>query len=164
MDSKEIVRFVLIFIVAHIVAYWIAGIIAYFTLYQPFFEGEEALLSCFMRMRDDPELWPHVMKWQTQGQVLRAILFAVVMLPFFTTWKEWKLSKRIWTVLVAYFILTHFAATAPSGGNIEGFIYMRPEFVEDGFWKYQPEAIIHGLIMAGILAKWGIRRRKEQIT
>ena len=162
METKTVLRFILIFIVAHVVAYWIAGIIAYFTLYQPFFEGEEALLSCYMRMADDPELWPHVMKWQVPGQVLRAILFALVMIPFFNTWKEWRFSKRVWTVFLAYFVLTCFAATSPSGGNIEGFIYMRPEFVETGFWKSQPEGIIHGLIMASILAKWGIGKKKEQ--
>ncbi len=117
-----------------------------------------------LRMVDDSELWPHAMAWQTPGQIFRAILFALVMLPFYTTWRSWNCSKRTWTVLLAYFILTHFAATDPSGGNIEGFIYMRPEFVEAGFWKSQPEAIIHGLIMATILAKWGLRKKKIPVT
>ena len=160
MDSKIIIRFILVFILAHVIAYWIAGIIAYFSLYKPFFEGEEALLACYMRMADDPVLWPHVMKWQIPGQVLRGFLFAIVMLPFLNTWKDWRFGKRTWTILAGYFILTHFAATAPSGSNIEGFIYMRPEFVEAGFWKGQPEAIIHGLLMSTIVAAWGIRKNK----
>lgn len=137
-----------------------AEIIAYFSLYQPFFEGEEALPVCYMRMANDPLPWPHVMKWQIPEQVLRFFLFAAMTLPFLTTWKNWRFARRTWTILVGCFVLAYFAATVPSGSNIEGFIYMRPEFVEGGFWKGQPEAIIHSFLMSTIVADWGIRKNK----
>lgn len=154
INIKSYVRFVLIIIIAHTLSYLIAGGIAYQLITKEFWEGSNSLLSVYLRTPGNSELWNYAMIWQIPGQILRSLIFGLVLLPLFDSIKEWKFLKRFLFFSSLFFVFTHFSSAVPSPANIEGLIYMKPEFIKLGFLKMQPEMILYSIILGLIVSKY----------
>jgi hypothetical protein len=83
MDFQRFLRFAVKVTIAHVVSYFVVGAAAYQLLTKPFYEGEAAVFATFMRTPAEPELWRHAMTWFLPAQVLRGVLIAAVLYPFF---------------------------------------------------------------------------------
>lgn len=70
-------------------------------------------------------------------------------LPLLRRWSVWKV-----TVAVAglYLVVGFWAAAVAAPGNIEGLVYLRPEFGPDVVLLVQPEIMIQGVAMSLLIA------------
>lgn len=159
---KDYFRFIIVFIIAHTIAYLFAGGIAYQLLTKEFWEGSNPLLSLYLRTPGNPELWNFAMIWQIPGQIIRSLLIGSVLLPLYDTFKKWDFVKTFLFVSGLLFVLTHLSSAVPSPANIEGFIYMKPDFINSGFIKMQPEMILYSLTAGLIFAKFAFKQEKKR--
>jgi hypothetical protein len=142
-------RFVLKVTIVSTAAYLVAGAIAYQFLTKRLYIGEDAIFAGFLRSEADPTLWRHVMAWQFPVLLVRGIFISLALLPFRAALSSFALGKRVLTLFVLSFVLLHLAAAAPSPSNLEGIVYMRPEFIGVGpFLLTQPEMILQSLLFA----------------
>jgi hypothetical protein len=152
--SKNHSRFVLIIMLAHTLSYLIAGGVSYQLVTKPFWEGQNPLLSAYLRTPGNPELWNFAMTWQIPVQILRSLLLGLALLPLYKTLKEWGVIQRFSFLSILFFVFTHLASAAPSPANLEGLAYMKPEFIKLGFFKMQIEMVLYSLFVGLIAAKW----------
>ncbi|MBK6526009.1 MAG: hypothetical protein IPG07_10970 [Crocinitomicaceae bacterium] len=165
MESvKQRIRFVIVVIIAHTIAYLFSGGIAYQFITKPLWEGSDSLLASYLRTPGNEELWGFAMIWQIPGQVLRSLLMGLVFLPLFSSLKTWTFFKKFLFMSSLLFVLTHLAAAAPSPANIEGLVYMRPEFVALGFIKMQPEMILYSIIAGILFSKFAYKKDSLSIN
>ena len=107
----------------------------------------------------DPDQWRHVMTWQFPMLLVRGLLISLALLPFRSALISFPLRKRVFVLFLMSFVLLHLAAAAPSPSNLEGIIYMRPEFMGVGpFLLTQPEMILQSLLFALGTALWACRQ------
>ena len=159
--SKEHIRFLMVVILSHTFAYLVAGGISYQLITKPFWEGPNPLLSAYLRTPGNAELWNFAMTWQVPAQLLRALLLGLALLPLLDTLKAWSLLKCFTFLSVLLFVFTHFASAAPSPANLEGLVYIKPEFVKLGFFAMQVEMILYSLLAGFFMAKWLFRAPKS---
>lgn len=157
---KQLLGFVGKVISAHVITYFVVGAIAYPLLTKPFYEGSNPVFATFMRTQADPQLWSHVMKWFIPGQVLRGLLIALVLYPFFETLQKWSYSKRLLTISSLYLVLGFWAAAVAAPGTIDGMIYMRPEITAYVHLMVQPEIVLQGLLLGALIAWWIVPKSK----
>ena len=157
-DMKNFLRFALTVILAHTVTYLIAGGIAYPLLTKPLYEGSDPVFTAFMRSPADPNLWQFVMKWFIPAQVLRGLLMAIALYPFYETLQEWSFGKRFLSLAGLYLIFGYWAAAVAAPGTIDGVVYMRPEYLGTHL-IVQLEIIVQGLALAAWVGWWIGRRR-----
>ena len=155
--SKEHIRFIFVIILAHTFAYLVAGGLSYQLVTKPLWEGQTPLLSAYLRTPGNPHLWNFAMTWQIPAQLLRSLLLGLVLLPLSDTLKQWNALKRFSFLSALFFVFTHIAAAAPSPANLEGLVYVKPEFVKLGFFLMQIEMILYSLLIGFIAAKWLFR-------
>jgi hypothetical protein len=158
MDKKRFITFALKVIFAHVVTYFIIGTIAYQFLTKPFYVGVNPIFAAFMRTEAEPDLWRHVMTWLIPGQVLRGLLIAVALSPFFNTLVQWNFRRRFFSIAGLYLALGFWASTMAAPGTIDGMIYMRPEITMHVHLMMQPEIITQGLLLAAWVARWMVSR------
>jgi hypothetical protein len=149
VPSRRPYRFVLKVTVVSTVAYLVAGLFAYRLLTKRFYVGDDAIFAGFLRSEADPILWRHVMTWQFPVLVARGLLISLALLPFRAALSSFTLRARVLSLFGLFFVLLHMAAAAPSPSNLEGIVYMRPEFTGIGpFLLTQPEMIFQSLLFA----------------
>ncbi len=153
MKNKSI-RFVIVITLAHTLSYLLAGGFAYQLFTKPLWEGANPLLSAYLRTPGNTELWNFAMTWQIPSQILRGLLLGLALLPILKTLQEWKFSKRFFFFSVLVFVFTHLAAAAPSPANIEELVYVKPEFVKQGFFLMQIEMILYSLLFGWSASRW----------
>ena len=159
-NMKKFLLFALTVILAHTVTYLIVGGIAYPLLTKPFYEGSDPVFTAFMRSPADPDLWQFVMKWFIPAQVLRGLLMAIALYPFYEILKEWNFGKRFLSLAGLYLIFGYWAAAVAAPGTIDGVVYMRPEYLGTHL-IVQPEIVVQGLALAAWVGWWiGKQRRK----
>ena len=139
---------------AHVVSYLVVGAAAFQLLTKSFYEGSDPVFKSFMRTPAEPELWKHAMTWFIPGQVLRGVLIAMVLYPFFDTLQAWSWRKRFFAISGLYLVLGFWAAAVAAPGTIDGMIYMRPEITPYAHLMVQPEIILQGLILGAWVAWW----------
>jgi hypothetical protein len=143
--------------VVSVATYLVAGFLAYALLTKRFYVGENAIFAGFLRSEADPALWRHVMTWQFPILFARGFLIALALLPFRETLSSFAPAKRVLTLFVLFFVLLHLAAAAPSPSNLEGIVYMRPEFIGVApFLLTQPEMILQSLLFACGTSVWAV--------
>ncbi|MFZ1258386.1 MAG: hypothetical protein WAQ25_02860 [Candidatus Saccharimonas sp.] len=145
--------------VTYAFAYLLAGGLAYFLITKQFYVGDTAIFAEYLRSEENYQLWQHVTTWQIPLLLVRSLLIAFVLYPFFSAIRRMSFKKAFWALTGLLFVLTHLAAGAPSPGNIEGMVYMRPEFMSPViFALVQPEMILQTLLAAGgftyIIRNW----------
>lgn len=155
-------RFVAKVAIVSSAAYLIAGGLAYQLLTKRFYVGDGAIFAGFLRSEDNPPEWAHVMRWQVPILVARGLLIALALVPFreaLTSFAPW---KRTLALFVLFFGPLHLAAAAPSPSNLEGLVYMRPQFVGiEVFLLTQPEMIAQCLLMAIGISAWACKPLSE---
>jgi len=154
MDLKRFLVFALKVIVAHVVTYFFAGALAYQLLTKQFYEGDNPIFSTFMRTPAEPDLWRQAMTWFIPGQILRGLLIAAALYPFFDTLKQWGFWRRALSIAGLYIVLGFWASAVAAPGTIDGLIYLRPEITLFAHLTVQPEIIGQGLALGLWLARW----------
>jgi len=157
---KDYFGFVLKYITAHVVTYWVVGAIAYPLLTKEFYIGDNPIFSSFMITENDKELWDNVMIWILPGQILRGLLIGSVIFSFYNTLNEWNYWKRFLTLSGLYIVIGFWASAVAAPGTIDGIIYMRPEINWIAHLKVQIEIIIQGLLLSAWIAKW-MKKKKN---
>jgi hypothetical protein len=158
MSFKRFLSFAAKVSVAHVVSYLVVGAAAYQLLTKPFYEGAQPVFASFMRTPAEPELWKHAMIWLIPGQVLRGVLIAAVLYPFFETLARWSWRKRFLSISGLYLVLGFWASAVAAPGTIDGVIYLRPEITPYAHLMVQPEIVVQGLILGAWVARWMVRR------
>lgn len=153
MNLKQFLVYVGKVIVAHVVTYLILGAITY-QITKQFYEGANPIFSTFMRTQAEPDLWRHVITWFIPGQILRGLLIAAVLYPFFNTLKEWDFWKRFFSIAGLYIVLGYWASTVAAPGTIDGMIYTRPDITLYANLLVQPEIVVQGLALSAWVAWW----------
>lgn len=130
--NKEMFKFTWRVIVAHVIAYFIAGIFAvnFFNYSDLFTSG---VLASFMK----PTTEPIVMLGPTL-QIFRGIIMALVLLPIYKVFTEGRYGfLKLGILIVGLSVLSTFAAAS---GSIDGFIYTKLSIKEQliGY----PEALL----------------------
>lgn len=139
---------------AHVLTYFVVGAIAYQFLTKDFYIGPDPIFKTFMRTEAEPDLWAHVMRWFLPAQILRGILIAAVLYPFFDTLNGWPFRKRFLAISGLYLVFGLWAAAGASPGSIEGMVYMRPFITPAVHLKVQPEIVAQGLALGALVAWW----------
>src|SRR5688572_10857220 len=122
-------RFFTVIVLAHVIAYLVAGGISYQLITKSLWDAPDTILANYLRTPVDPELWRFAMVWQVPAQILRGILTALVLLPLFELHASWTKLKKVLFYGALVFVLSHLSSSAPSPANIEGLVYIRPEFI-----------------------------------
>jgi hypothetical protein len=117
---KSFLKFALIVVLAQVVTYFVAGVIAQNVLGASQFYPPSPKAISYLRDPHDPAL----QVWIFPAQALRGLLFALVLFPF---WERIK-QLGIWGggALVAGFVFVA-GFVAASGGMIEHFVYFKAE-------------------------------------
>jgi hypothetical protein len=151
---KKFLAFAIKIIVAHTVTYLLVGAIAYQLLTKPLYEGPDPIFASFMRTPADPEVWRHAMIWFIPAQVLRGLLMALALYPFYDTLLAWSIRKRFFTLAGLYLIFGDWASAVAAPGTIDGLVYLRPEFTARTHLIVQPEILLQGAALAWWVARW----------
>jgi len=159
---KRALRFVAAFAFAQVIAYWISDSLANPLQYKSVLADGGPILGSFMRLPGEGKVWQHAAMWGLPAQFVRGILIAIVLLPFVKVFTGYKFWKRVAVLTSMHFVLTHFASSSPSGSNIEGFVYLRPELIDATFWAGQPKIILQGLLLGLIAAALCFGRSKKK--
>jgi hypothetical protein len=118
------------------------------------------VLAKLFRTQAEPELWNAVYVWIVPVQVVRALLIALVLYPFYDTLNGWGYWKRFISIAGLLVLLGHLAG---SSGIVEGLYMLRPEFVTpEILFRSLPEPIVQGVLIAAWLAKWMAVKPQEQ--
>jgi hypothetical protein len=158
MDVKRFLSFAAKVAVAHLVSYFIVGAVAYQLLTKSFYEGSSPIFATFMRTPAEPELWKHAMTWFLPGQVLRGVLIAAALYPFFDALQAWGWRKRFLSISGLYLVLGFWASAVAAPGTIDGLVYLRPEITPYAHLMVQPEIIVQALILGAWVARWMVLR------
>jgi hypothetical protein len=141
MRNKENLKFAWRVIVAHTIAYFIAGIFAMnvFNYDELFSSGT---FSLFMRPTTEP-----IIALGACLQIIRGVVMALALLPLRKVFTENKYGfLKLGFLILGLSVLSTFAA---AGGSVEGFIYTKLSIMEQiiGY----PEAILWISLFIGIL-------------
>jgi len=152
MNLRRFLTFAGKVIAAHVTTYFLAGAVAYQLLTKEFYTGPNPIFATFMRTEAEPALWSHVVRWFLPAQILRGLLIAVALYPFFDVLKAWSFGKRFLSIAGLYLVLGFWAATVAAPGTIEGMVYMRPVITAYVHLRVQPEIVLQGLALAVLVA------------
>jgi hypothetical protein len=162
--TNKWIRFFLAILIGHVIAYLIAGGITYQLITKELWDSPDSLLANYLRTPTNTELWRYAMIWQIPAQLLRGLLIGVVLLPLLELQMEWRKSKKFYFYSSLIFVLTHFSAAVPSPANIEGLVYMKPEYIKLGFIKMQPEMLLYSLLFGFIISMYGAGKNKKHVA
>ena len=141
VKNKENFKFTWRIIVAHIIAYFFAGVIAMNLFsYKELFVSET--FSLFMRPTTEP-----IVALGVCLQLIRGIIMALVLLPIHRVFTEGKYGfLKLGFLILGLSVLSTFAAAF---GSIDGFIYTKLSFMEHiiGY----PEAFLWIFLFMSIL-------------
>ena len=144
--------FSVLFVVVHLVAYTIAGALAY-RISSDLYEGETRLLDFFRDMGDEREN-SRVGILVFPAQVVRALLMSIVLYPLIEPLKDLSFIVRAAFLAGLMFVYTDFASAIPFPHNVEGFVYLKQRYLSWGsFWKLQFEMVLYSLLF-GLGASW----------
>ena len=150
----NILKFILWFELAHIVAYIVAGIIA-LSISKDIYEDKNRLCT-FMRDMKDKSENKRISILFIPAQILRALLMSLVLLPVVDYLITFSFIKQLIFFSSLMFIFTHIAAVSPFLDNIEGLVYFKKEYIKkEAFLKFQLEMLIYSFIF-GIILSIGI--------
>lgn len=137
-------------IVAHVVTYIGAGVLAYMFVTREFFDPN-GIAAQLMRTPAQPDLWRHVTTWMLPFQILRGFLIAAVLFPLLPSLHSWPYWKRIVTIGGLYIVLGQWASTVAGSGTIEGWLILKPEFTA---LPVVIKAMVEGFIQGLALSTW----------
>lgn len=135
------------FTVIHIVAYFIAGMLA-LKICSSTYEGESRVMDYHRDVTKEEEKG-HVAKWVLPAQIVRGLLMSLVLYPILGALGELSLVLRILFLIGLMFIYHHLCCVSPGPDNLEGLVYMRKRYIQrSSFLTFQFEMIIYPLLFA----------------
>lgn len=153
------VLYVLFFMLAHLFTYLVIGSLAYHFITKQFYGAVDPVFY-FMRTESQPELWKHVMTWILPGQIFRGILMGIALLPFMSFFSKISATKGGFIIAGLYYVFSSLSASSPKVSNVEGLIYLLPEYINlKTFFLTQPEMIIQALAL-GFLFCWFLKAKR----
>jgi hypothetical protein len=154
MKTKLFLSFFGKMAVVHTTTYFVAGAFAYQLLTKQFYEGPNAIFASFMRTPAEPDTWHHVMHWFIPAQILRGILMAAALAPFYELLVSWSFRKRFFTIASLYLIFGCWACAVAAPGTIEGMVYTKSIITPYVHAIVQPEILVQGLLLAAWISRW----------
>lgn len=144
------IKFIVLFIIAHVVSYTIAGnIILPFS--KDIYEHKDRVCN-FLRDMSNSKERRHVEKYFFPAQVLRGFLMGIVLLPLLSDIKNHIFMTQFIFLSSLMFIYTDISSTAPFVSNIEGQVYFKKEYLVKGFFfKFQFEMLIYSILFGLIM-------------
>jgi hypothetical protein len=152
VGGHKVAWFVLLVAIAHAITYFLVGALAFATLTHGLYEGADPLFGSYLRTPGEIELWQHVTTWFLPAQLLRGLLIGLALSPFLPLLRRWSVSQRTVAITGLYLVMGFWAAAVAAPGNIEGLVYLRPEFSLDVVLLVQPEIVIQGAAMSFLVA------------
>lgn len=152
MGVGGVARFVLLVAVAHALSYFVVGAVAFATLTHGLYEGADPLFGSYLRTPGEPQLWQHVTTWFLPAQLLRGVLIGIVLAPFLPLLRQWSVMQRTGALAGLYLVIGFWAAALAAPGNIEGLVYLRPEFDLEVVLLVHPEIVVQGVAMSFLVA------------
>jgi hypothetical protein len=152
VGRHDLVWFVLLVSIAHAITYFVVGALAFAMLTHELYEGVDPLLGTYLRTPGETQLWQHVTTWFLPAQLLRGALIGLALSPFLQALRGWSVGLRAIAIAGLYLVIGFWAAAVAAPGNIEGLVYLRPEYSLDVVLLVQPEIIVQGAAMAIIVA------------
>jgi hypothetical protein len=141
---KSFLKFALIMVIAQVVTYYFAGIIAQLVLGANQFYPPSPQAINYLRDPHDPSL----QIWILPAQALRGLLFSLVLFPFRKQIVEFGILRGGLMVAGFVFVAGYVAA---SGGMIEHFVYFK---AADYPVKFAVITFIEILIQVVIMGPW----------
>jgi hypothetical protein len=141
---KSFLKFALIMVIAQVVTYYFAGIIAQLVLGANQFYPPSPQAISYLRDPHDPNL----QIWILPAQALRGLLFALVIFPFRKQIVEFGIVRGGLIVAGFVFVAGYVAA---SGGMIEHFVYFK---AADYPVKFAAITFVEILIQVVIMGPW----------
>lgn len=133
--------------------YLSVGAACYQLITKRFYLGGDPTQFSYLRTELDAASWAHTNAWIIPAVLLRGLLISVALTPFLTAMRSGSRLKVGLAIAGIVYLLGSLAAGAPSPSNIEGFVYMRPEYFSlESFLLTQPEMIIQALFFGFGLA------------
>jgi len=154
---RDLAWFVLLVAMAHAITYFLVGALAFSTLTHGLYEGADPLFGAYLRTPGEIQLWQHVTTWFLPAQLFRGILIGLALSPFLPLLRRWSVWQRTLAVAGLYLMIGFWATAVAAPGNIEGLVYLRPEFSLDVVLLVQPEIIVQGAAMS-LLVALGLQR------
>jgi len=153
---KTLLKFILIVIVSQIITYYIAGIIAQLFLGANAFYPPSPNAISYLRDPHDPGL----QLWILPAQVLRGLLFALVLFPF----RQRILQLGKWSGGFAItFVILIIGFVAASGGMIEHFVFFNAADYPIKFAVITfIEILIQTLLMGPMIVRLDLRFSKTR--
>ena len=144
--------FSLAFMGLHTLAYMGAGMIA-FNISSDLYQGEDRLLDFLLDPGEEGEGGFTFMK-VIPAQIIRGLIMSVVLYPILGFLSEISFLTQFLFFAGLTFIYTDLSSGDPFPSNIEGWVYMKKDYLSrKAFWKIQTEMIIYSGIF-GLLAAW----------
>ncbi len=148
---KSFLKFALIVVIAQVVTYYFAGIIAQTVLgANQFYPPSPNAISY---LRDPRDLGLQI--WILPAQALRGLLFALVLFPFKKRIAEFGLLRGGLVIAGFVFVAGYVAA---SGGMIEHFVYFK---AEDYPVRFAVITFVEILIQTAIMGPWVVAWMKR---
>jgi hypothetical protein len=146
-------KFSLLFFAIHFICYIIAGVID-MQLGKKMYEGKNRLYKSFFRNMQDKKESQRIAKLLLPSQFIRGILMSAVLYPVLPFLGELSFGMQFLFMGGLMFVYADFSSAIPFSNTIEGFVYLKKEFVEKRvFWTIQLEAIIYSILF-GWLSSW----------
>ena len=141
--------FSLAFMGLHTLAYMGAGMIA-LSISSDLYKGKERILDFLV----DPEEEGGVGLKVIPAQIIRGLIMSVVLYPILDFLSEISFLTQFLFFAGLTFIYTDLSSGDPFPSNIEGWVYMKKDYLSrKAFWKILTEMIIYSGIF-GLLAAW----------
>ncbi|MGM0625570.1 MAG: hypothetical protein ACQES0_06810 [Bacteroidota bacterium] len=147
----EYLGFSFFFILSHILAYTIAGVIA-LGISKDIYESK-ARLCDFLRDMADKQESKHVSRYFLPAQIIRGLLMSVILFPLLPAISDFPFHISSLFFAGLMFVFTHLAAASPFIDNIEGWVYFKKKYIrKSAIAKFQTEmltyAVLFGLLIS----------------
>ncbi|MEM8895186.1 MAG: hypothetical protein AAGC88_11455 [Bacteroidota bacterium] len=147
-------RFIIKFIIVHLVTYILTGVIAFSTFMKDLYTGPDALFASFLVTPSDPALWSAMLTRMLPIQLIRGLLLGMVFYSLSKSLKQMSLRRRFIMFMGFYFLVGFLAGPAIGPGTLEGLVYMRPEYSPTGHFRVFCEMALQSVMLSAWMAKW----------
>lgn len=153
MSAGDYVVFAAMFAIMHTVVYHLAGFVA-LRLARDAYTSKAALYRHSFRDLEDPREARRIALVLIPAQLFRGALMAAVLLPLLGTLDDLSYGVRAAILGGLMFVYADFASAIPFSNTIEGFVYLKREFVARSiFLRVQAEAVMYS-VSFGCATAW----------
>ncbi|UOY09978.1 hypothetical protein [Methanonatronarchaeum sp. AMET6-2] len=150
---NEMLVFIGLFILCHLVAYVVAGALSYKMHKENYYDGNDPFYRGF-RATGTSE-WSHTGRWLLPTQVLRGFLMSLVLIPLYGVLGDLNTLPLFTFFFGLMYIYSELSSMVAGPCNIEGWLYLKKESFSKPkkFFcvKMQFEGVLYSLLFALLL-------------